>query len=128
MVSALLNPRGAPARVLDLFLGQALTLLYDDRLLAEYRRVLSRPRFSFGNVEIGALLELIAAEGELVVAPPVALLLPDPSELPFAEVALAGRAELLISGNARHFRPSRGELGVRVVDPATFLGLWSARD
>ena len=26
LVSALLNPRGAPARVLDLFLGQALTL------------------------------------------------------------------------------------------------------
>ncbi|CAN5587999.1 hypothetical protein BH24DEI1_BH24DEI1_17740 [soil metagenome] len=104
--------------------------MYDDRLLAEYRQVLSRPRFPFAPTEISALLDFIAAEGELVIAPPIAATLPgqswpDESDLPFLEVALAGRAEMLVTGNARHFLPRHGELTVQLVDPATFIRLWS---
>ncbi len=42
LVSALLNPHGSPARVLDAILAGAHTLAIDDRILDEYREVLSR--------------------------------------------------------------------------------------
>lgn len=56
VVSALLSPRGAPGRVLDLVLGRALDLAIDDRILAEYRAVLSRARFGFDPADVEALM------------------------------------------------------------------------
>ena len=47
LVSGLLNPDGAPGRLLDLILGGRLQILYDDRILGEYSDVLARPQFGF---------------------------------------------------------------------------------
>jgi putative PIN family toxin of toxin-antitoxin system len=45
LVSALLSPFGAPGRIWDLVLAREVRLVYDDRILVEYRRVLSREKF-----------------------------------------------------------------------------------
>ena len=45
LVSALIQPLGKPAQVLALVRSGALTLLHDERILAEYGEVLRRPRF-----------------------------------------------------------------------------------
>ena len=37
------------------------------------------------------------------------------------EVATAGRAEDLITGNTRHFKPQRGQHGVKICTPAEFV-------
>jgi predicted nucleic acid-binding protein len=50
--------------------------------------------------------------------------LPDPDDLAFAEVAIAGGADALVTGNARHHAPLKGELPARVMSPAGFLDLW----
>jgi putative PIN family toxin of toxin-antitoxin system len=118
LVSALLSPRGAPARVLDrIFMGDHVLLL-DDRILAEYAEVLARPRFGFAPRDVAALLAWIEAWGEPVAAEPLRIRLADPDDLPFVEVAVTGRADALVTGNPRHFdvRDLAGTL--RVVVPA----------
>ncbi len=36
---------------------------------------------------------------------------------PFLEIAVEGRADALVTGNPRHFRPLNGEHGVRIMAP-----------
>ena len=120
LVSALLSPFGAPARVLDAVLAGQVQLLYDDRILAEYRAVLRRERFGFDLRDVAALLTFIRAEGERVSAPPLGFDLPDPDDAPFIEVAIAGKADALVTGNKAHF-PTCACPGIPVLTPAELL-------
>ncbi len=61
-------------------------------------------------------------EGLSVAAAPLKFRLPDPYDEPFLEVALAAKAEVLITGNKRHF-PKKASGGVRILSPAEFLEL-----
>jgi uncharacterized protein len=117
LVSALLSPHGPPAQVLRLLLQGDLVPLYDDRILAEYRAVLSRPKFAFTPGDVGTLLEGLAGGGETVFAKPLPLELPDPDDLPFLEVAVAGRADALVTGNHRHYQPTRGRHRIEILSP-----------
>ena len=120
LVSALLSPFGAPARLLDAVLAGQVRLLYDDRMLAEYRAVLRRERFGFDPRDIAALLAFIRTEGERVSAPPLGLKLPDPDDAPFIEVAVAAKADALVTGNKTHF-PTSACQGIPVLSPAELL-------
>jgi putative PIN family toxin of toxin-antitoxin system len=113
LVSGLLNPEGNPGRILDLFLAGEVTLLADDRILAEYRAVLRRPKFGLDAADVSDFLDLLEAESERVTATPIGSKLPDESDRAFVEVALAGGAESLVTGNVRHFRlPHVGRLSI----------------
>ena len=98
------------------------TFLYDERMLAEYRAVLSRPKFraTIAPPLIERLVSGLIASGEKIDALAADLDLPDPDDMPFLEVALTGRADALVTGNARHFQPLRG---VTVVSPSGLLKL-----
>jgi len=122
LVSALLSPFGPPARVLDLLLGGDIQAAYDDRLLAEYREVLARPKFSFAPEDVAALLAYLEADGEHVTARSLPHALPDTDDLPFLEVATQTGATL-ITGNIAHYPPvARG--AVQVYTPAEFIRAW----
>jgi putative PIN family toxin of toxin-antitoxin system len=126
LISGLINPDGSPGRVLDLFLAGELTLLVDDRILAEYRAVLPRPKFGFAAGDIADVIDQIEAESVRVMALPLGISLPDKTDLPFLEVALAGRAEVLVTGNARHFKIPKSE-SLAVESPAEFVRRWRHR-
>lgn len=119
LVSALINPFGPPGRVLDLALAGRVRWVYDDRIIAEYREVLTRKHFGFPNTMVADLLDFLQSEGEHVTAPPLPAALPDQDDIPFLEVAGAGGA-ILITGNLAHF-PSEHRRGVTVLSPADFL-------
>jgi putative PIN family toxin of toxin-antitoxin system len=121
LVSGLINPRGAPGRIVDHLLAGAFTALYDDRVLSEYRAVLVRPVFGFRAADVDTLIDAIERDGEAVVTTVWAGTLPDPTDVPFLEVALAGRADALVTGNARHFRPILGRHAISIITPAAFL-------
>lgn len=116
IVSALLSPHGNSARILDLILLGEITPVFDDRILAEYREVLSRGKFGFEKEDVSNLLDLFLDEGESVIVPPLGLNLEDPDDAPFLEVAEHTSCDYLITGNSRHFPESS-----RTVTPATFL-------
>ena len=123
LVSGLLNPDGNPGRTLDLFLSGEVTLLVDDRILAEYRAVLRRPKFTFDAGDVSDLIDHIEAESVRVSAPPLGMELPDERDLPFLEVGIAGNAECLVTGNARHFKLPTGA-PISIESPAEFIRRW----
>jgi len=120
-VSGVMNPHGPPGRIVDEVLAEAFTVLYDDRIMSEYREVLARPAFGFSLPDINALLDFIETTGEMVTGLRLPIELPDSRDLPFLEVAAAGRADALMTGNTRHFKPRRGEHGVRICTPTEFM-------
>lgn len=121
MVSGVLNPHGPPGRIVNALLSETVTVLHDDRILSEYREVLLRPPFRFPLADVEVLLDFVESAGEHVSTQPLSLVLPDPNDLPFLEVATSGRADALITGNIKHFRPRRGQHRVLVTTPAEFL-------
>ena len=123
IVSGLLNPEGNPGRILDLFLAGEVTLLADDRILAEYRAVLRRPKFGLDDADVSDFLDLLEATSERVAAPPLGLKLPDESDRAYLEVAVAGGADSLVTGNVRHFRLPRASR-LAVDSPAEFVVRW----
>ena len=130
LVSGLLSPHGAPARVLDLLTTGDLRLACDDRIAAEYRQVLAGPRFGFQPQTVTHLLDYLLAEGLPLVARPLPAVLPDPDDRPFLEVA-AEAAAPLITGNLgcthpQHF-PAEACAGVDVLAPAAFIERWRGR-
>jgi len=122
LVSALLTPGGTSDRALRAAAVGGSTFLYDGRILAEYRAVLSRPKFrpAITPPMIQRSISALIASGEKIAAHPADLGLPDPDDTPFLEVALTGRADALVTGNARHFQPSHG---ITVVSPSGLLKL-----
>jgi predicted nucleic acid-binding protein len=121
MVSGVLNPHGSPGRILNDVLSGTITVLHDDRILSEYREVLLRSAFGFRRSDVDVLIDFVETEGEHISAESLTVVLPDPDDLPFLEVAAAGRADVLITGNIKHFKPRRGQHGVLVMRPADFL-------
>ncbi len=121
LVSGLIKPHGAPARLIDLVLSTAVQVAFDDRILAEYREVLLRAKFGFKESDIEALLDHIRLSGRATIAGVYPLSdLPDPDDLPFAEVAIAAGVDALVTGNASHFSFLKGQ-GIRVMSPADFI-------
>jgi putative PIN family toxin of toxin-antitoxin system len=119
LVSALLSPFGPPARVLDLALSGEIRLAYDDRVMAEYREVLARPKFGFSPEDVADVLAFLEADGEPVTALPLSCELPDADDLPFLEVAAHAEATL-VTGNTAHY-PASFRGAVVVLTPAEFL-------
>lgn len=94
-----------------------LHLLYDDRILAEYREVLGRPKFALEPEDVAQVLEQLERTGEAVSASPVSVTLKDEDDVPFLEVSGSRASDVLVTGNAGDFRPVRGSYEVRVMSP-----------
>lgn len=123
LVSGLLTPHGPPGRIVDALVGGLLQAVFDDRMLAEYEEVLARPRFGFDPADVAVVLDAIVQGGEraadlaLMAAASLDVRLPDGDDVAFVEVALAAKADALVTGNLAHF-PSDQCHGVRIVRPA----------
>ena len=126
LVAGLLSPFGPPGEIVRMVSSGELTLCLDARVLAEYEDVLHRPKFGFAPDPVAALLDFIEYRGRVVASSPLPAPLPDTDDEPFLEIALAGGAECLVTGNAGHFPEGRRQ-GVLVVSPARFLELYRSR-
>jgi len=125
LVSALIKPANSPGRILDLILIGELIPIFDDRIFAEYKQVLNRPRFDFRSDDIAIVLDYFRSSGLHLSVAPLEITLPDPDDLPFLEVAHTAQAPL-ISGNRRHFPPELlKSLKIVFFSPTEFLEAWN---
>jgi putative PIN family toxin of toxin-antitoxin system len=125
LVSALYKPSSVPARALDAIWrtgqGQGTAcLLYDARIVDEYRSVLARPKFrALDRERIEELIARVLSDGaDLGEVAPWNGSLPDEGDRVFVEVALAGRAHAIVTGNIKHYPV---DLGFAVLPSATLL-------
>jgi putative PIN family toxin of toxin-antitoxin system len=120
IISGVLKPYSPSGAILRFAAEGILRVAYDLRILAEYRDVLTRPKFNFSQAIVDAFLAQIEQEGILVSPRLSKFHLSDPDDDPFLEVALAINAMAIITGNKRHF-PQKEYEGVKILSPAEFL-------
>jgi len=116
LVSGLLSPHGAPARILDLVINGSVIIVLDGRIFSEYADVLRRDKFSFPKDAVNEIIAFIEREGIFTSPLPLTCTVPDPGDLPFIEVSRDAEVPI-VTGNLRHFRDS----GAHVVTPLQFL-------
>ena len=102
-ISGLINPSGNPAKVINMVLNGEILLLYDVRILDEYKRVMSRDKFELSDDLINPLIEFILSAGESVISNAESVKFKDEEDKKFYEVAKSGCADFLITGNKVHF-------------------------
>ncbi len=122
LVSVIINPDSPPGSIVESILTWKVTALYDDRIFSEYREVLMRPAMGFDPADVNRVLDAILETGEYVSGLSLDVELPDESDLPFLEVAAAGLADALITGNGRHYKPRKGQHSVKIMTPREFVG------
>jgi putative PIN family toxin of toxin-antitoxin system len=122
-VSGLLKAHSSAGTIVRMIASGSLQVVYDSRILSEYRDVLYRPKFDFENTEIEAVLAQIKAEGVLADVQPLQTALPDRDDEPFLEAALAVTDAVLVTGNKKHF-PLPPGCRVPVVNPGEFILYW----
>jgi putative PIN family toxin of toxin-antitoxin system len=125
LVSGLLNPNGPPGRIVDSLRTGQLVPVVDDRILAEYVRVLRRPYFEryFTKTDREHLIEYLTHNSEYTVPTVHCEGLPDPYDAPFLETALTADVPL-VTGNQKHFPPEKTGT-CRICTPAEFITLFN---
>jgi putative PIN family toxin of toxin-antitoxin system len=116
VVSGLMSANGPCALILEAVMDGRVKLVYDARILAEYRDVLCRPRLKLNPEHVMHFLQ--ALEGQMSVVPERLVAVgPDPDDLAFIEVALAVPDRTIVTGNPADF-PGEILIGARLLTPA----------
>jgi len=108
---------GLPARVLEAWRDGQYDLVVSSEILDEYRRVGDELARRFPLVSLDPFLGLVVACAKIVDVPHHAEpICPDPDDDKFFACAVAGRCDLIVSGD-RHLLDASGSHGVKVVTP-----------
>ena len=128
LISALVSDKGASAHILARCQAGELELLVSPDSLAELRRVLTYPRIrkrvKYSDEQIERFVAFLA-QFAIVLTPPTAIrvVAADADDDKFVELALAGEAQYLVSGDD-HLLSIGQYQGIRILKPAAFLRLW----
>lgn len=106
LVSAMLKWDSVPGNVMELAFGGSIVPILNESILAEYREVLSRPKFHLSEDIINDVIDTINENALYVDAEQLEIELPDPKDRVFYEVVMEERKEedaYLVTGNIKHF-------------------------
>jgi putative PIN family toxin of toxin-antitoxin system len=119
----MLTADNPPGRIVDLVRAGKIQLQVDERIIAEYEGVLSRPKFRkyFSRFEKNLIMDFIRTDSEWHVCTTIVDRLPDLKDACFLEVAKEARVAL-VTGNARHY-PEELRVGVEVLSPRDFVDM-----
>ena len=124
LVRALIRPQGSVGPVLLRLRQGDYTLLYAQALLEELVDVLNRPRirhkYGLTDEDIQTVVGLILLRGEAVTPQERITACRDPKDDKFLEVAVAGQADVIVSGD-EDLLVLHPFAGISIVPPAAFL-------
>jgi uncharacterized protein len=106
LVSSILKHNSKPALIMNAILEGKIQIAIDERIFNEYTNVLHRPKLNIPANKADAILRFIAFSALWVQSQPIEFqreLVNDPGDIPFAEVAICSQAEVLVTGNMKHF-------------------------
>ena len=106
LVSAILKHNSIPGSIIDLAFDGPITPVLNEEIEAEYREVLSRPKFHLTEDIITDIMETFHMRSLYITAETIDLDLPDPKDKVFYEVVMEERKKedaYLVTGNIRHF-------------------------
>lgn len=122
LISALLSPLGAPAKLLDAWERKTFTLIAADVLIAEFRDVAARPFFR-ARLRASAA-ELLAAglrDFSIYIRDlPSGPIAPDPKDSYLLAMAEAGDADFLVTGD-KELLSLKHHKSTQIVTPAAMI-------
>jgi putative PIN family toxin of toxin-antitoxin system len=129
LVRAVIKPAGTVAPVLAHVRDQRYTLVYSDQLKVELAGVLRRPRIRIRHrlleSDIEDVIALIVRNGELVAPEQTVTACRDPKDNMVLEAALAGKVDVIVSGDDDLLVLHPFE-GIPIVRPREFLAMVDA--
>jgi len=119
MVGAIMKPTGASNKILHMWIQGRLTLLVTERILDEYRTILSQKwlkpdRVSELNRQLGEFAEVVDPKERVYE------IKDDPSDNRFLECAAEGEADYVISSD-QHLLALKQFRRTEIVRPTQFL-------
>lgn len=112
------HPDSATIKVLSALVEGKAEFLVPDEIPAEYREVLSRPKFRFDAERIASVVRFFEELGKSTLQSPYEAPMPDEKDRVFYEVALSEQDAKLVIGNLRDYPATP-----IVVTPAQFCEL-----
>lgn len=127
LVSALISPKGAPARLWDLWESEAYELVISPLIYNELERVVTYPKiqekYKLPEENVQQFLKLI--QGRAIVVEPnlknSAIMDVDTANR-YLECAINGEASYIVTGD-KHLLVLKDYLGIPILPPAVFLTL-----
>jgi putative PIN family toxin of toxin-antitoxin system len=118
--SAFTHSQGPPFRIWQKAINRGFILLVSPAILREIAAVL-REGLKWQESDIVAQLKLVAKIAE-IISPKISLqvIAEDPTDDRILECALAGKADLIVSGD-RHLRKLKSFRDIGIVQPSDFL-------
>jgi len=118
-ISALISPGGIPDRILGAWKLGDVEIVTSREQLAELADVLSRERMRrwIERIDAGLLLAHIDTRAVIVEQIPMVGYSADPDDNVIIATAIAGSAELLVSGDKSHLLSLGGVEGIPIVSP-----------
>lgn len=124
LVRAMLHPDGSVGPVVDFLRDGHYLFLYSEATLNELIDVLSRPRmvhrYGLAANEVDALCALVIRRGEIVKPSWIITACRDPKDNKFLEVAVAGRADMIVTGD-EDLKVLNPFEGIPIIKPFEFL-------
>jgi len=104
LIAALITKDTPPDRLYQAWLNSEFGLVTSTAQMAEVATVLARPRLRryLDADEAAAILENIDTRAIILDDPPNVDLSPDPKDNPILAAAIAGKADLIVSGDKKH--------------------------
>ena len=113
---------GVPGNIIPLWRGGHIRPLASSEIIDEYLRVLAYPKFALSEEEINYLLyrEILPYFEIVTVKRGRVIVKEDPSDEMFIRCAVAGKDEIIISGD-RRLLALKSYGGLQIVAPSQFL-------
>jgi putative PIN family toxin of toxin-antitoxin system len=127
LVSALINPHGSPAQIIDYVFENKVRLFISPPIVEELERVLSYPklikRHGLGREKLKEFISdllsiMLLIQGEESIQ----VIIEDPSDNKYLSCALNAKADFIISGDV-HLLKLGEYRGIQIVTAAQFLDL-----
>ena len=128
LVSAILTPKGNPAKILKLILEGNLYLIISPAILEETRQVFSYPRLvkllKKNKITLDEVYGFLDKLSRIAVITPgqlnIDVIQDDPSDNKILACGQEGEADFIISGD-HHLTDLKTFQGIKIVNPAAFL-------
>ena len=117
LVAALITTGTPPDRLYRAWLRGVIEVITSAAQIAELADVLARPRLRkyLDADEAAAIIGHMDTRATILRDPPPVDLSPDPGDNPILAAAIAGKAELIVSGDKRHMLVLGAAAGIPIV-------------
>ena len=117
LIGAVITKGTPPDRLYQAWMRGEINLITSTAQMAEVAAILARPRMEkfLGTDEAETLVENIGTRALILDKPPSVNLSPDPKDNPILAAAIAGKADVIVSGDKKHMLALGEVEGIPVV-------------